>query len=220
MGIFARAAATASLVGTLAATTAIAQDAEPAETPAEPPPAEAPATDAPPAEAPAPLAPVAPAAPGPAAGDPAAQENQINVRATHGAWEVRCAPDDSECVLYQLARDDQNNPVAELNIVKLAPDAQAAAGVNILTPLGTLLPPGLVLQIDDAQQRQYPFSWCDGAGCFARFAVDQASVDAMKRGSNAKLTLFSVGAPGTPVELDISLSGFTAGFDEIDPLPN
>jgi invasion protein IalB len=211
MGNFARAVAAASLAAAIAATTAIAQDAEPA---AEPPAAEAPAADAQPSEVPA------PAAPGQAAGDPAAQENRINIRATHGAWEVRCAPDNSECVLYQLARDDQDNPVAELNVVKLSPDAPAAAGVNILTPLGTLLPPGLVLQIDDAQQRQYPFSWCDGAGCFARFAVDQATVDAMKRGSAAKLTLFSVGAPGTPVELEISLSGFTAGFDELDPLPN
>ena len=171
-------------------------------------------------------APAAPAAPAPAApapeaapaGDPAAAEMRIKRRESHGDWEVRCAPDESECFMYQLARDAQNNPVAELNIVRLPEGAPAVAGVTVLTPLGTLLRPGLAVQIDGGEKRSFPFTWCDAAGCFARFALDTASIEAYQKGTTAKLTLFSVGAPGTPVELNVSLKGFTAALDSIEPL--
>jgi invasion protein IalB len=223
MGIFAPAVTAAFLLGALLASGAAAQDAgtdaplaEPAAPLAEP-------SQVPSAPSDAPTAAPAPEAPGPQvpqAGDPTAGEVRLTVRATHGEWQVRCAPDDSECFMYQLAQDERDNPVAELNLVKLDDSTPAAAGFNVLTPLGTLLPPGLVVQIDGSEQRQYPFSWCDPAGCFARFAVDEATVEAMKRGSVATLTLFSVQAPGEPVVLEVSLSGFTAAFDSLDPIPN
>jgi invasion protein IalB len=160
------------------------------------------------------------ASPDAAAADPAAPEIRIKLREKHGDWEVRCAPDDSECFMYQLARDARSNPVAEINLVRLAGDSPAQAGVTVLTPLGTLLRPGLAVQIDEEQRRSYPFTWCDAAGCFARFALDEASVAAYRQGSDAKLTLFSIGAPGTPVELNVSLSGFTAAYDALQPIKN
>ncbi len=180
----------------------------------------APAQDAQPApDAPAAAA---PADPNPQAGtgDPAQSEFRIKLRETHGDWEVRCAPDESECFMYQLARDQNANPVAEINIVRLEEDAPANAGVTILTPLGTLLRPGLTLSIDGGERRSYPFLWCDASGCFARFALSDEEVAVLKKGSAATMTLFSVGAPGTPVDLRISLAGFTAAIDALSPVRN
>lgn len=154
------------------------------------------------------------------AADPAAPEMRIKLRETFGDWEVRCAPDESECFMYQLATDANDNPVAEINLVRLAEGSPAVAGATVLTPLGTLLRPGLAVQVDEEQQRSYPFAWCDAAGCFARFALDQEAVDTYKQGNAARMTLFSIGAPGTPVELSISLNGFTAAMDSLDPIPN
>lgn len=162
----------------------------------------------------------APQTPQPQAGDPAQSELRIKLRETHGDWEVRCAPDDSECFMYQLALDQNRNPVAEINIVRLEEDSPASAGVTILTPLGTLLRPGVALSIDGGERRSYPFIWCDASGCFSRFALSEDEVGALKQGNTATLTLFSVGAPGTPVELRLSLSGFTASMDAIAPIPN
>ena len=67
--------------------------------------------------------------------------------------------------------------------------------MTVVTPLGTLLPQGVVVQIDTGEQRQYPFAWCSQVGCFARFGLARPSIDAMKRGKAGKLTLHAVAAP-------------------------
>ena len=95
------------------------------------------------------------------------------VRDTFGAWEVRCAPAGDDCFMHQLARDAAENPVAEVSVLKLPEVADAVAGVTVVTPLGTLLPQGLSLQVDGGQGRAYPFGWCSQVGCFARFGLDE-----------------------------------------------
>ncbi len=190
---------------------------------------DAPATDAPAAEPAAPAAdePAADAAgsaepaaqaeepASAAAGDPAAPEVMEIVRDTFGDWEVRCAPGGEDCFMYQLALDGQNNPVAEVSILKLPEGSQAAAGVTMVTPLGTLLQSGIVVQVDQGEARQYPFNWCSQVGCFARFGLTQESINGMKRGKTATIMLASVAAPETPVRLNLSLTGFTAGYDSL-----
>lgn len=158
-------------------------------------------------------------APGVAAGDPAAPEVREIVRESHGDWQIRCAPDGEECFMYQLVLDPEENPVAEFSLVRLPEGAEAAAGATVVTPLGTLLTAGLVLQVDSGEARQYPFSWCVQIGCFSRFGFDDASVAAMKRGSTAQMRLASIAAPEQPLTLDVSLSGFTAAFDSLEPAP-
>jgi invasion protein IalB len=138
------------------------------------------------------------------------------VRDKFGDWEIRCAPEGNECFMYQLALDAQQNPVAEVSILKLPEQAEATAGVTVVTPLGTLLTAGVIMQIDTGEKRQYPFAWCSQVGCFARFGLDRGGVDAMKRGNAANVTLISVGSPETPVTLALSLSGFTAAYDALE----
>jgi invasion protein IalB len=156
-----------------------------------------------------------PGAPAAGADAPATPEVLEVVRETFGDWEIRCAPEGDECFMYQIAHDAQDNPVAEFSLLKLPLEAEATAGVTVVTPLGTLLPAGLVLQIDSGERRQYPFSWCSQVGCFARFGLDDTSINALKRGGTGRVTLVSVGAPETPVTLDVSLSGFTAAYDSL-----
>ena len=206
---------------------AVAQEAPApaAETPA--PAAPAPAAPAPGTAAPEATAPAAPAAPGAApaapdaaAGNPAQKEVMEVVKATFDDWQVRCAPAGDDCFMYQLALDQEKNPVAEVSIVKLPASSEAAAGVTVVSPLGTLLTTGVTLQMDGGEKRQYPFAWCSQVGCFARFGLAQASVDAMKRGSAGSLTLVSVNRPEAPVTLAISLKGFTAAFDSLEVPPS
>lgn len=213
----------------LAAAMAAALAAPVAAQDAAAPAAEAPAADTPAAPAAETAAPTgqapaaegaAPAAGTPPAGDAAAQppaqgEVMEVVRDTFGDWQVRCAPEGDDCFIYQLALDSEKNPVAEVSILKLPQEAEADAGVTIVTPLGTLLPQGVVVQIDGGQQRQYPFAWCSQVGCFARFGLDRPSIDAMKRGKSGKLTLHAVAAPQQAVALELSLTGFTAAFDSL-----
>jgi invasion protein IalB len=184
--------------------------------------AEAPAAEAPADDAAADDAPAADAGTGTEdnaeapTGDPAASEVVEMVRDTFGAWEVRCTPDQKNCFMYQLASDAQNNPVAEVSLLKLPENGDAVAGVTMVTPLGTQLTTGIALQIDNGEGRQYPFNWCSQVGCFARFGLTQQTINAMKRGKSGKITLASVAAPETPLSLTLSLTGFTAAYDSLE----
>jgi invasion protein IalB len=196
--------------------------------PAPAQPETAPETTAPEATTPEAASPTAPAAPGAApakpdaaapegeAGNPAHGEVMEVVKATFDDWQVRCAPDGNDCFIYQLALDQEKNPVAEVSLVKLPASSEAAAGVTVVSPLGTLLTTGVVVQIDSGEKRQYPFAWCSQVGCFARFGLAKPTVDAMKRGNAGTLTLVSVNRPDAPVTLAVSLKGFTAAFDSLE----
>lgn len=153
----------------------------------------------------------------PAASRDAAQVGGYYVDSMHGAWTLRClkAPEGSDpCELYQLMKDAQGNSVSEISLIPL--DGQAAAGATIVAPLETDLIAGIGLKVDAGKQLAYPFNFCAPIGCVSRVGLSQAELDAMKRGNKATVSLLPFGAPRTSkVDLDLSLSGFTAGFDAL-----
>lgn len=211
----------------MAASPALAQEAE---TPAPEPVPEA-ATEAP-AETPAEAAPEA-ATEAPATdaedGDAAQAEGEAEprvgsyyLRSTHADWTVRCIrteegrPD--PCELYQLMTDEDDNAVAEVTMIPLQ-NGEVAAGATLIAPLETDLMHGLGLGVDNAEPRGYPFSFCAPVGCISRMGFTPDELAAMKRGNRAVVTLLPFGAdPEQPVRLDMSLSGFTAAFAEVEEL--
>lgn len=204
-----------------------AQDAETPSTDApatEAPATEAPATEAPETEAPAPDEAPAGDAPTSDAGDLSLGQEvggagSTYTAETHGEWEVRCvrAEDGSDpCQLYQLLKDGEGNSVAEISLFGLPEGQQAAAGATIVTPLETLLTQQITLKVDAAAPKRYPFTWCSPIGCVARVGFTGEEVNALKRGNQATLTIVPMAAPDQQVDLDISLSGFTAGYDAVE----
>ncbi|MBJ3762993.1 invasion associated locus B family protein [Maribius pontilimi] len=140
------------------------------------------------------------------------------VAANFGDWEQRCvrtADGADPCQLYQLLKDSNGNAVAEMSIFALPPGQQAAAGSTIITPLETLLTRQVTIGVDGGQAKRYPFDFCAEAGCFARVGFTAAEVSAFKRGNEAQLTIVPAAAPDQTINLTISLSGFTAGYDAV-----
>jgi len=139
---------------------------------------------------------------------------------THGDWEQRCvrAPEgeQDQCQLYQLLDDEAGNSVAEMTIFGLEPGGQAAAGATIVTPLETLLTQQITLRVDDGTAKRYPFTWCSEIGCFARIGFTADEVEAFRRGVSATLSIVPVAAPDQTVTLEVSLIGFTAGYDAVN----
>ncbi len=136
----------------------------------------------------------------------------------YDAWELRCrktADGSDPCNLYQLLKDDTGNPVAEINVFPLPEGQQAVAGANVVAPLETLLTKSLGLAIDGTDPKIYPFAFCTRDGCVARVGLTAGEVDAMKKGAVAKVTIVPAAAPDKPVTLEVSLKGFTAGFDAV-----
>ena len=153
-------------------------------------------------------------------GAPVAAEPQVGqpfIREVNGDWAIRClkaeegSPD--PCQLYQLLSDEDGNAVAEISMFPIAGEGQAAAGATIVVPLETLLTEQLTLSVDGGAARTYPFNFCNAAGCVARLGFTDETVTAFKRGNTANLRIVPAAAPDQPVNLTISLTGFTAGFD-------
>lgn len=214
---------TISVLALLAMAAPLAAQEAPAEEPAEAPaqdPAAAPET---PAEGEAPAAEAVPAPGGDISlGEPAAaatgepEVGQPYIREEFGAWGLRCLrteDGDDPCQLYQLLLDAEGNAVAEISLFPLPEGREAVAGATIVAPLETLLTENLTLSVDGADQRQYPFNFCNRAGCVARVGFTAAEVDQFRAGSTAQLSIVPAAAPDQRVTLDVSLSGFTAGYE-------
>jgi len=205
-----------------AALPAYAQDAT-VPAPVVPAPGAAePAAPADPAAAPE----VAPAAAGLSMGSdvaaaPEAADDAIGATysvAAFGSWEQRCVRTETgadPCQLYQLLKDANASPVAEISIFALPEGQAAAAGATIIAPLETLLTEQLVLQVDTSKAKVYPFTWCSPTGCFARVGFTAEEVAAFKAGGAATITIVPVVAPDEKVVVTVPLTGFTAGYDAV-----
>lgn len=134
-------------------------------------------------------------------------------------WEMRCVRTEDgndPCQLYQLLRDGEGNSVAEFSLFNLPEGSgQAVGGATVVTPLETLLTAPLRLTVDSGEGRRYPYSFCSRVGCFARLGFTQGEIDGFKRGASATVSIVPAAAPNETVDLSLSLSGFTAGWNAV-----
>ncbi|WP_333713832.1 invasion associated locus B family protein [Yoonia sp.] len=145
------------------------------------------------------------------------------IRETQGDWQIRCikaAEGEQEgCNLYQLLMNEDGVAVAEFNMFRLPEGGNVVAGSNIVVPLETFLPAQLTIAVDGQNPRAYPYRFCNASGCIARVGFTQAEIDELKRGATGSLRIVPAFADDAEVVLTISLTGFTAAYDSIVPLP-
>jgi len=156
----------------------------------------------------------APATTAPAAGEP-------YLAATHRDWQILCtrmAEDEAElCEMYQLLTEESGQPVAEITIAALAETGDVVAGATITTPLETFLPSGLGFRVgrDTQEMRLEPFRVCTVVGCVVRMGLTAAEVQSMQRGAEAFITIAPFVAIDRPLDIRISLLGFTAALADV-----
>lgn len=152
--------------------------------------------------------------------DETRQPGDTYVRETIGDWAIRCVvvPDaDDRCQLYQLLADENQQPIAEFTVIKLREGGQATAAATIIVPLETSLQNQLLIRVDEENGKRYPFAFCNSVGCFARIGLVEDDVNLYRRGSQAVLTIVPIAAPDAEVSVRVSLSGFTAAFEQLEP---
>lgn len=213
--------ATPFLVALMLATPAFAQETATEDTTPQDaaPTAEAPAADAPAAD---PADGLSLGTPLDSAAEPTVDDlavGQPYVRGESGDWVYRCLKSEpgatDPCQLYQLLNDEAGNSVAEISIFPLEGSGRAAAGATIVAPLETLLTQQLTLSVDGGAARRYPFEFCNTAGCVARVGFTADEVAQFKRGNAATIVMVPAAARDAAVELTVSLTGFTAGYDSL-----
>jgi invasion protein IalB len=142
------------------------------------------------------------------------------VAAEYGDWQMTCTKTEFEadpCQLYQLLKEPNGNSVAEIILFGLPPGSgEAVAGATIVTPLETFLPAQITIRVDSGQAKRYPFTFCAAVGCVARIGLTADEVAAFRRGNKATMVIVPALAPDQQVPIDISLRGFTAGFEAVN----
>ncbi|MBO6885934.1 MAG: invasion associated locus B family protein [Marivita sp.] len=152
--------------------------------------------------------------------EPSAKDGTY-VKTTHGDWSIQClrVPEGPEpCQMYQLLKDQNGGNVAEVSIFRVPQGGQVAAGGTFVVPLETLLTEKLNVRVDSGQAKRYDFSFCTTVGCYARVGFVAEDVAAFRRGNVANVTIVPALAPDQRVTVAMSLSGFTAAFEEITAL--
>ncbi|WP_224814799.1 invasion associated locus B family protein [Hasllibacter sp. MH4015] len=143
-------------------------------------------------------------------------------------WQIRCiraegdeAPD--RCEMFQLLEEENGNPVAEFRIsAALFEQDDTVATATILTPLDTLLSPGLQIQIDDNPPATVPYAFCRPIGCFVQLALTADDISQFESGADTAVRLFALirdesgQMGGAPVPTVASLRGFTAAFASLE----
>jgi invasion protein IalB len=136
-----------------------------------------------------------------------------------GDWEMRCIKaeegEDDPCQMYQLLDDGEGTPVAEFSLFRLPDGGKAKAGATVVVPLETALPQQLTITVDGGGARRYPYAFCNPVGCYARIGLTADDLSRFKRGNAALLTIVPALAPDQKVELSLSLTGFTAAFEQV-----
>jgi invasion protein IalB len=152
---------------------------------------------------------------------PAKPVDNTYVKTSHGDWDIQCLrvnEGPEPCQMYQLLQDESGGNVAEVSIFRLKNGGQIAAGGTFIVPLQTLLTEKLNVRVDTGQAKRYEFSFCTTVGCYSRVGFTAEDVAAFRRGNVANVTIVPALAPEQRVTVKMSLSGFTAAFDEITAL--
>lgn len=138
------------------------------------------------------------------------------VKTKSGDWDVSCIKAETgedPCAMVQILKGAQGEPLAEITVGKLPDGGAAVAWANVIVPLETLLQAQLAISIDGAPRKLYNYHHCVPVGCVAQLGLTQGDIDAMKAGTKAVISLVPARAPDQILNMDLSLSGFTAGYD-------
>ena len=135
-----------------------------------------------------------------------------------GDWNMRCIRSENghdPCELFQLLVNHEGNPLSEIMVFPLPQGQAAIAGATIIVPLKTLLTARMTIGFDTETTKSYPYSFCTEIGCIARIGLTEGDIALMKAGNQSVITIRHMDAPDKALNLNLSLSGFTAGFNKI-----
>ncbi|MEM7546590.1 MAG: invasion associated locus B family protein [Pseudomonadota bacterium] len=154
------------------------------------------------------------------AGQAAAQSQQpgTTVKEKHGAWEIRCSTQNTDaCAMAQTGNNASGQPVLQALIrktpgLKGPNNEEIAAVMEVVTPIGVLIPAGVTVKIDGKEVGRGGYRYCSPQACVVQEPIQDQFVDQLKKGSGATLTIISAGN-GETADVPISLSGFTKAYN-------
>lgn len=144
----------------------------------------------------------------------------------HGDWELICSnengvsdtEENAEQGTEQKAQNScrlaQHHAVADTKEALLVANVlinQQGKPVAILSlPAGVYLAPGILIRVDRNKPFKLLYETCNPSGCHAGFELKPSVLRAFKRGAVAAVRFFD--PQQKPIDVNVSLAGFTKGF--------
>ncbi|HEX7775297.1 MAG TPA: invasion associated locus B family protein [Parvibaculum sp.] len=149
---------------------------------------------------------------------PAAAPEPKPIIKSFGTWGTRCTvepknPKKKDCFAFVDVRIENNERLFFMGVGYL-PKKQGEIGAFAITPLGTLLPPGVGINIDDKVKFGAPFIFCGAQGCQADMPLTSDQVKAMRNGKVANIIFRLVGRGDAKIPL--KLDGFGKAIDSLE----
>lgn len=133
------------------------------------------------------------------------------IESTFGDWSKICTLDEASdtrvCQIVQSA--NQNDQLVFQSAIGYV-EGNEQPIMYLTAPLGIFLPKGITVIVEENPGLTAIVQRCDGKGCLALLALEDATIDAMRKGTDAKI-IFAANAQQN-VSLPLSLDGFTAAF--------
>lgn len=125
-------------------------------------------------------------------------------------WLISCSnqanPDELLCEFSQsLIVSQGNQRLATASFTRVA--GQDVTQAVLTVPFGVSLADGVAVSVDDNAVATLQYDSCDGQGCYASGAVDDAWLGAMRAGN--QLTATVKGRDGRDIALTFQLTGFS-----------
>ena len=148
-------------------------------------------------------------------------ESQENVE----YWNVRCVDvksndqadgtgaKEQSCEMFQrLSVKDSGQRILEFAIAKTDSKTGVSRGAVIL-PLGILVKPGVLVQIDEGDKFRFDIHHCTSDGCVAFVDMNKEVLKTFQKGAVAHLLILS--ADGKKIQLDLNLTGFSKAYKQL-----
>ncbi|MBI4725602.1 MAG: invasion associated locus B family protein, partial [Rhodomicrobium sp.] len=128
-------------------------------------------------------------------------------------------PEDMKKVNVCLTQVDVRDNATAILIGKIA--VRQVAGQDkpqmlAMLPLGSALPPGALVKVDDKEPIKLAYTTCDQAGCYAEANIEPAVVDQMKTGK--QIAYLGIDVTGRALSIPLPLEGFAKAI-EGKPVP-
>lgn len=133
-------------------------------------------------------------------------------------WSTRCDEDPKTkkpvaCHAFVDVRAGKEKRQVLYLGVGYVPSKDAELFAFAVTPLGTILPPGVGISVDEKEKFGGPYAFCIPMGCQAEIKLTDAQVKALKSGKSMDI-LFRLMGQGV-VKIPIDLKGFAAALKSL-----
>jgi invasion protein IalB len=139
-----------------------------------------------------------------------AQDAAANAQ-PQGWFKVCSKQEDSDvCIVQNLLTANSGQLITAVGLITVEGKINRKL-MQVSVPSARMIPPGVVMQIDDGKGQKLDFAICMPDKCLAEVPLTDGMIAALKKGTDVVFT--SVNFQKAPNPIKISLNGFTGAFD-------